>query len=172
MNEKELTEVAQNELDRILGFFPRVDAKASVILAVNTGMLGFLASRLPTLSSLVWWEIALCLTTVALLGISLWFLYKQAFPNVEGGNASLVYFREIANKTEAKFIDEFAKQGARDHVNDLLGQAWRNSVILKDKFDYVRKALIFLALAIPPWVASLAIFALKTAAATKQPGQP
>ncbi len=171
MEHKELLSTAKDELDRILGFFSRVDAKASVILAVDTGMLGFLASRVPTLSSLSYWEMAVGLATVVLLGISLWFLYKQAFPNLEGGDASLVYFREVAKRTEAKFIEEFSKQSSVDHANDLLGQAWRNSVILKEKFDYLRKALILLALAIPPWMASLLIFAFKTAAA-KTTGQP
>ena len=80
MEHKELLSTAKDELDRILGFFSRVDAKASVILAVDTGMLGVLASRVPTLSSLAYWEMAVGLTTVVLLGISLWFLYKQAFP--------------------------------------------------------------------------------------------
>ena len=93
------------------------------------------------------------------------YLYKQPFPNLEGGTASLVYFREIAKRTEAKFIEEFAKESTAGYVNDLLGQAWRNSVILKDKFDYLRLALIFLAVAIPTWVISLIIFALAASSA-------
>ena len=79
---------------------------------------------------------------------------------------SLVYFREIASRTESKFIDEFMKQTETDHVKDLLGQVWRNSEILKDKFDYLKTAFVFVALAIPPWVVSLVIFAVKTATKT------
>jgi Family of unknown function (DUF5706) len=100
--------------------------------------------------------------TVLFLGISFWFLYKGAFPNLKGGTASLVYFREIARRTEAKFIDEFTKQTAGEYAKDMLGQVWRNSEILKEKFDCLRLAFIFLALGIPPWVASLAIFSTKT----------
>lgn len=163
MDDIELAETAKDDLDRILGFFSRVDAKASVILAVDTGMLGFLTSRAPELSALSWWEAGIAIATLLLLGVSLWFLYRQAFPNLQGGQASLVYFREIADKTEAHFIEEFKNQSSLDHANDLLGQAWRNSVILTEKFDYLRKALICLALAIPPWAASLLVFAFKTA---------
>lgn len=163
MDQKELLDTAQDQLDRVLGFFPRVDAKASVVLAVNTGMLAFLATHIPSPHFLTWWAIALPSVTILFLGISFWFLYKGAFPNLEGGTASLVYFREIAGRTEARFIDEFTKQTVGEYAKDLLGQAWRNSEILKEKFDCLRIAFIFLALAIPPWVASLLVFSITAA---------
>jgi hypothetical protein len=166
MEEKHLLENARDQLDRVLGFFARVDAKASVVLAVNTGMLGFLVAHVPSPYSLAWWEIAIPSITVLLLGVSLWSLYKGAFPNLKGGSSSLVYFREIPARTEGNFIDQFAKQSIAEHARGLLGQAWRNSEILKEKFDYLKIAFIFLALAIPPWVVSLAIFSIKTTART------
>jgi Family of unknown function (DUF5706) len=164
MDQKQLLGAAADQLDRVLGFFSRVDAKASVVLAVNTGMLAFLASRTPSPRSLTWWEIGFPSATVLCLGISLWFLYKGAFPNLKGGTSSLVYFREIAGRTESRFVDEFTKQTAEEHTRDLLGQVWRNSEILKEKFDCLRIAFVCLALAIPPWAASLLIFSIKTTA--------
>jgi len=166
MEQKDLLESARNQLDLVLGFFPRVDAKASVVLAVDMAMLGFLVAHAPLPRSLTWWEIALPSATVLLLGASLWFLYKGAFPNLKGGHSSLVYFREIAGRTEATFIDEFTKQSTAEHAKDLLGQVWRNSEILKEKFDSLKLAFIFLALAIPPWVVSLLIFSIKTTTST------
>lgn len=164
MDHKTLLESARDQLGRVLGFFSRVDAKASVLLAVDTGMLGFLAAKIPPLNKLAWWEITIPVVAVLLLAASLWYLYKSAFPKLEGGGMSLVYFREIARRTEANFIGEFMKQSDEDHIKDLLGQTWRNSEILKGKFDDLKAAFIFLALAIPPWVVALAIFTLKTAA--------
>lgn len=166
MDNKELVENAQSQLDRILGFFPRVDGKGSVLLAVNTGMLGFLAAQVLPFHSLTWWQITVPAISVVLLGTSLWFLYRGAFPTLDGGHQSLVYFREIAARTEAKFVDEFSKQTVSEYAKDILGQVWRNSEILKAKFDSIKWAFIFLALAIPPWVASLVILSIK-AAATK-----
>ena len=166
MDQKDLLESARKQLDLVLSFFSRVDAKASVVLAVDMGMLGFLVAHVPLPRSLAWWEIALPSATVLLLGISFYFLYKSAFPNLRGGTSSLVYFREIAARTETKFIDEFSKQPIGEHAKDLLGQAWRNSEILREKFDGLKIAFIFLALAIPPWVISLVIFSLKTTAST------
>jgi hypothetical protein len=166
MDQKDLAESARSQLDRVLNFFPRVDGKASVVLAVDTGMLAFLVAHFPAPRLLTWWEIAIPILTVVLLGVSLWFLYKGAFPNLQGGSASLVYFREIAGRTEAKFIDEFSKQSLADHCKDLLGQVWRNSEILKEKFDCLKVASFFLAFAIIPWVISLIIFSVKVTPAT------
>lgn len=164
MDQRQLYDAANSQLDRVLGFFPRVDAKASVVLAVDTGMLAFLAAKTPPTNEMTLWDIGISVLAVIFLGLSFWQLYKGAFPRLEGGNMSLVYFREIAGRTEARFIDEFKRQTDPDYINDLLGQVWRNSEILKEKFNHVKNAFLFLALAIPPWLVSLVLFSMKTAA--------
>jgi hypothetical protein len=152
--------VAKDQLGLVLSFFSRVDAKASVLLAVDTAMAGYLASHLPSPNSVPPWQLAVPSLTYVLIGISYWNLYKEAFPNLVGGNLSLVYFREIAKRTEAKFIEEFTAQSESDYARDLLGQAWRNSEILVEKFNHVKRAFIFTALAVLPWTISLAQFAM------------
>ncbi len=161
MKQELLPVAAKDQLKLVLDFFPRVDAKASVILAVDTGMAGYLASHLPSLKVMPIWQMLAPLLAFALIGHSLWQLYKGAFPNLAGGNLSLIYFREIAKRTEAKFIDQFMAQSESDYTKDLLGQAWRNSEILTDKFNRVKLAFILMALAVPPWVVSLAQFAVQ-----------
>jgi len=90
-----------------------------------------------------------------LLGISLCRLYLGAFPSLKGGEESLIYFREIAKKREQPFIDAFIAQTEEAYVKDLLGQVWRNSQILKMKFDHLTSAFNFMAMAIVPWLGSL-----------------
>ena len=41
-----LFDTASVQLDRVLGFFPRVESKASALFAVDTGMLALLALNL------------------------------------------------------------------------------------------------------------------------------
>src|SRR5260370_41199394 len=147
-------DVAAQQLDRVLAFFPRADAKGSVVLAVDTGMLAVLASNCPALSAFDWWMLIPILPLV-LLGISLLHLYRGAFPSLKGGEESLIYFREIAKKREQPFIDAFIAQSEAAYVKDLLGQVWRNSQILKMKFDHLSSAFNFMALALVPWLASL-----------------
>ena len=142
----------------VLGFFARVDTKASAVLAINTGMLAVLASNASPVINMSLLSGVLAGITAAMVGGSLWFLYRVAFPVLHVGHKSLIYFREIAKRTEAVFIEEFLRQDDAARTKDLLGQVWRNSEILKLKFDSLRWAFILMALAIIPWVTAVSLF--------------
>lgn len=171
MEPEQLTSAAQEQLKLVLSFFSRVDTKSSVLLAVDTGMLGYLATHIPSIYSLRRWEVICPTFAFVLLGLSLLYLYRGAFPALSGGQSSLVYFSEIAKRTEAKFIDQFIGQRDDEYVKDLLGQAWRNSEILKMKFSFVKTAFIFMAWAVLPWTVALASFALRASANLGQSGK-
>jgi hypothetical protein len=161
MKNELLLDTARNQLNLVLSFFSRVDAKASVVLAVNTGMAGYLASKFPSPSTVSRFEVIVGLAVFVLIGLSLWHLYKVAFPNLVGGHQSLVYFREIAQRTEAKYIDEFSTQSESELAKDLLGQAWRNSEILTQKFSHLKSAFLFMAIALFPWIIALIMFGIQ-----------
>lgn len=152
--------LANDQLNRVLGFFPRVDTKHSVVLAIDTGMLAFLAARAPSFAVLGGRLGVAPGLTLIFVAVSFGYLYAGGSPNLVGGNQSLTYFREIAARTEAKYIDAFLSTSDDEYLKDLLGQVWRNSEILAAKFDHLQRALLFLALAILPWVVSLVTFAL------------
>lgn len=148
---------ARDQLALVLGFFPRVDAKLSVVLGIDIAMLGYMASKVPPWSSIgqsAW--IALGTTTVLLVA-SLWHLYQGSFPNLEGGGGSLVYFGEIAKRTEARFIEEYRALTEEGLAKDLLGQAWRNSEILRQKFSHLVWAYRFMGLASFAWASALVL---------------
>ena len=160
MNTNDSIAAARDQLNRTLGFFARVDGKASVILAIDTSMLALLATRSAPYSNLGWVWLPI---SIALLGlaINLWNVYKEGFPSLDGGEESLLYFREIAKKSEVNYVGAWTDLSDERYVKDLLGQIWRNSVILRKKFDHVRFALIALGLAIPAWAVALALLSLK-----------
>lgn len=163
MDKKLLIDTAKDQLDRTLGFFSRVDAKASVILAVDTGMLGILVTNTPPVRTFDWSLLIVLLPTI-LLAASYWHLYKEAFPSLDGGHDSLIYFREIAKRTESQFVGAFQSQTEDSYLADLLSQVWRNSEILKEKFNHIRRAIDFMVLSILPWLISLAMLASKNMA--------
>lgn len=158
-----LIEVADRQLDRILEFFPRVESKASLLFAIDTGMLAVLALNITKADLVIWYLATSAVLALGFIAASFWYLYKCAFPNLDGGAASLVYFREIAGKTEANYIDQFQKQTTDTYVRDLLGQVWRNSEILRMKFDYLKIAFILTAVALVPWVAFLVLATIEHA---------
>jgi hypothetical protein len=151
---------ARDQLNRTLGFFSRVDSKASVVLGVNTGVLGVLAARALPYSALRWEWVPIGLT-IGLLAFSYWHLYKAASPSLDGGQESLLYFREIAKRTEAKYGAAWMSITDDEYLKDLVGQVWRNSEILTQKFTHTKYAFNALALALVPWLISLVALALR-----------
>jgi len=155
MDSKEHREFAEGQLDRVLGFFPRVDAKASAIFAIDTALLALLCLNLH-LSDLTTWLVAPAIVAALIVTVSLYFVFVCSFPHLAGGEDSLIYFREIAKRTETTYIDQARKSGEDALLKDILGQVWRNSKILKIKFDAVKSATILTLIALVPWLFFLA----------------
>lgn len=151
---------AEKQLERVLGFFPRVETKASFLFAVDTGLLGLGAVNLRREDLQHSCVVVFAVMFVALTLASLIYVYRCVFPHLKGGANSLVYFREIANHTERDFVDAFNSRADEDHAIDVASQIWRNSTILKLKFDYLKFAFVLTMLAIAPWAAFLASAAL------------
>jgi hypothetical protein len=150
---------SRDQLNLVLSFFSRVDAKLSTILAIDTGMLAAVGASFPSADQFKWWLAIAPAVTVVLLCLSYFYLYRGGFPNVDGGHDSFIYFRSIAKRTESKFIQGYISQSHEDLRNDVLGQVWRNSEILAFKYDRLKWAFIWMAWAILPWVLSLVLFA-------------
>ncbi len=155
MDVKEQIKKAEEDLTRVLGFFPRVDAKASAVLGVDIGMLALLALNSPSLKQMTCFTAAALGIPVTLIFWSIFHLFMNAFPQLDGGEQSLIYFREIAKRSEEDYKDAFHKQEQDGYLADLLGQIWRNSEILTKKFDHLKCAFYILAITAIPWTISL-----------------
>ena len=155
----EIDEAAREQLKLILGFFPRVDSMLATVLGADLGMLAVVVAQLPAThpaSHLAWIAVLPTIPCAA----SLLNLYQSAFPRLDGGAASLVYFREIADRSETAYVSSFLNQKDGDHARDLLEQAWRNARILSRKYRSLRRAFLWLAGAIVPWILTLVVFRL------------
>jgi hypothetical protein len=161
MTNQQRLDLAKDQLNRTLGFFPRLDAKHSVVLAVDTGMLAFLFTRMPDWHVITGWFAVAPVIAVVLLALSIWCLYRGSEPALTGGHESVLYFREIAKRTESQYIDAVREISEEGYLKDLLAQVWRNSEILTAKFTHLKNALNLLALAILPWLIALAAFTLQ-----------
>ena len=154
-------------LNLVLSFFSRVETKISVVLAINTAMLAVLTANLPSPEQ---FQIRMSIGILAglLIARSYWYLFRASFPILEGGSTSLIYFREIAQRKENVFLSEFSEQTEEDQINDILRQVYRNSEILTQKFDYLKKAFVAMLWAIVPWVTTLAFFVARNSGTTHQ----
>ncbi len=152
MTAQNSTAFATAQLDRLMGFFPRVEGKASVILALNIAMLGVTALNFPVRD---FDSPRGCFGIIAalLLGLSLLQLCVVFFPHLKSGEkSSLVFFGDIAGMRWRTYHN--AVTGLTDEalLEDLTCQIWRNSEILKIKFDRTQAAFVFTLLALPFWM--------------------
>jgi hypothetical protein len=72
---------------------------------------------------------------------------------------SVVYFQAIAQRSVGQYIEEFQRHSHEMLAADLLGQAWQNSRILRQKYAAAKAALILLLVAVGPWLGALMSFA-------------
>jgi hypothetical protein len=150
-------DIAAKQLDRILGFFQRVESKASFLFALNSAMLGVIALNIQKSDFLIWYHVLAAVLAVLLVVMSLIFVYRCIFPSLKGGHASLIYFRAVASTREAEYVNAFKSLSQEQLIDDLLAQAWRNAEILTLKFDHIKTAFILTAIALAPWTAFLVI---------------
>lgn len=151
MNAKDRLDIASQQLDRVLSFFPRVEGKATFLLAFNTALLAAVALNLQR-GDLHNWPIVLpaALAIIAQTS-SIYFVYFTFFPSLEGGQDSLIYFREIAKNREARYLEKLESVSASTLSRDFAAQIWRNSEILTKKFDTLKLAFILAAVSLLPW---------------------
>jgi hypothetical protein len=157
MDKSKSQEVASKQLDRVLAFFTRVEAKASFVFALNSAMLGTIAVRVERSDFDKWPNVAaLAIACIGLIA-SCYFVYRCSFPSLAGGHSSLVYFKEIAKLREQEFVKSYKAQSEDALIDDLASQIWRNSQILSEKFWSIKIAFVITALSLLPWAAFLAI---------------
>jgi len=155
MDDEERLAAATNQLDLVMGFFPRADTKLSVVLGINLGMLAVLAPRLPGMEDMTTLVCGIGVCFVLILIASFYHLWNGAFPHLNGGTSSLVYFRSIAGMTESSYRQAYTGLSAGALADDLLNQVWRNSKILDSKFTSLCYAYRITLVAVPFWLALL-----------------
>lgn len=152
---KELATI-ENQLDRILSFFPRIEARINGLFGVNTLILAAGALNISVEDLKLWYVTIPGTIAVIALAMSYVFLFRANFPDVRGGAGSLVFFAEIQKRTETGYLDEFLACSEEELRKDMIGQIWRNSQILCEKYIYVKKAIISTTVALLPFFIFLA----------------
>jgi hypothetical protein len=140
----------QRQLDRVLAFFPRVEARITGLFGVNTLILAICALNVSAEDLKLWYVSVPGALFVAALGTSYIYLFKANFPDVRGGEGSLIYFGEIRKRTEVGYRDEVIACSDEKYRNDLIGQTWRNADILCSKYEGVKKAIIATTISLVP----------------------
>lgn len=155
--EKQL-QLAEKNLDYLLEWVSRFDNKSYVVLGINTGMLGVIATFAPAVSLWDSLMIVFALLFIIFLTASLLFVYLGNYPRLKGPSDSLFYFGAVCNLKLDQYQQEFSKRSPEEHLKDLLEQCHRNSEILNQKFTYLKWAYRTLFVGVIPWAITIYLF--------------
>lgn len=145
-------DVIERQLDRVLGFFPRVETRINGLFAFNSIILTLIAVNLTAPDIALWYVMIPAIVTGVGLSFSYYFLFKANFPDTKGGEGNLVFFVEINKRSETDYRDALLACSEERYRDDLIGQIWRNSQILCAKYQGVRFAIVATALSIVPFL--------------------
>jgi len=106
---------AQHQLDLILSFYGRVDAKLSVVLGIDLAMLGVFFTKVALAKSLPFVVLASGIVFCFLMFGSLLQLFRGSFPDLNGGHSSLVYFSRNCEAARVR-ISRFLWRSDRGQV--------------------------------------------------------
>ena len=150
---------AVGQFDRLQGFYPRVEGKASFLFALNVGMAGVLAANLPVKNFLTHAAIP-AWVSLLLLAFSTYRLFGTFFPHLKGAkHKGLIYFGDIAALSSDDYIQRMKAYTDAELEHDALCQIWRNSEILQKKYDRAKYAFQATGLALVPWLLFISIVA-------------
>ncbi len=158
MTKKEQIQLAVNNLERLLEWISRYDTKSSIILGIDTGMIAILISFTPHINAWNLFMIFSAITSVIILGTTLFFIQFGSYPRTKASNKSLIYFGTISEFSSDEFKKQFCNQKEEDYLNDLLEQCHRNAEIITLKFKNLKIAYRLLSFAIIPWIITIFLF--------------
>lgn len=144
-------DVIQRQLDRVLGFFPRVEARINGLFGVNMLIFAIAAVNLSSGDLRLWYVTVPGILLIVGLLVSNYHLFHANFPDDNGGEESLVFFRRVQERTEVNYVAEFLDCSEEKFRNDLLGQVWRNATILCVKYTQVKRAIVATAVSTFPF---------------------
>lgn len=155
MDEQETIRVLEANLNRLLGWIVAADSRLSIVLAIDTSMLGVLAAVIRP--SFAWTVASAIFASLAglLLAASVVFISFASFPRTSGPRDSLIYFGGIAKQEPAQYRRLISGMTEKQYIDDLAAACHRNAEIAGKKFRWIKWALSCLLLAILPWALSL-----------------
>lgn len=153
-------DVIQRQLDRVLAFFPRIESRINGLFGVNTLIFVIATVNLSAGDFRIWYVTLPAIALTIGLMISYFHLLRANFPDVNGGESRLVFFKTIKERTEIAYRDALTASSDAQFRDDLIGQIWRNSCILCDKYKFVKKAIIATTISLVPFFVFLAATAI------------
>lgn len=157
LNLSERITIEEKNLARHIDWTGRHDSKSSLVLAIATGMLGFLMSSIPDKVALSSITLVLGFLAIVLLAFSLFFIHLGNYPRTTGPS-SLLFFGTVATMEFETYKEKSEILSSEGYYEDLLRQCYVLARIISRKFWALQWAYRTLFLALPPWSICVILF--------------
>jgi hypothetical protein len=159
MIDEEKFKFAQWTLARSLNWIGAADSKVGSIIAVDTAMLGGLATIYGTARTKSEMAVILAVIAALLLTVALACIAGVVKPRLSGPPKSLIFFGKIAALPIADYQDQFRRATRDELFADLSDQIHRNAEIAKHKHEFVVSAILVSILSVPFWTLAVCFLA-------------
>lgn len=149
--------LAEASLDRHLSWIQSIDSKVSLVVAVNIGMLGYLAATLPEAKASPLVTVVLVVLGMAPNVISLACCAMAMCPRLRSPNLSVLFFGTISAHSPEEYTRRLKALTGEEYLADLLLQVHRNAAIASAKFGLVKQGTLWLVCGAIPWALVLFI---------------
>jgi hypothetical protein len=146
---------AERNLQRMLEWIGRHDARSAGTLGVTLAMMGALSASLPPLSRWPAHLLPVVLLTSAGSAFVLFHLLRSQFPRIHAHRPSICFFGTISRMEHDDYRRRFSTLDDEGYLNDLLSQCHVNASILTVKFTCLKRALIALLFTALPWALAI-----------------
>ncbi|WP_420561411.1 Pycsar system effector family protein [Tepidicaulis sp.] len=155
MEDDHIFDRAEKNLERMLNWGVRHDARSSVLLGITAAMAGGLGAILPNIACWSLWAFFLVGSSYACIIYSVVHLALSQFPRTNSPNSSLLYFGTISKRNIREFERLLREQTQDEYLHDLSCQIHENAVLLDKKFSHTKHAMISLFVSLPFWTLSI-----------------
>ncbi|UDM16833.1 Pycsar system effector family protein [Vogesella sp. XCS3] len=150
---------AQWVLERHLAWIAAAEIKVSVIVTIDTALLGGLAAAFGTSESVARtaWAYHFILTASGAVVLGLLCAAMAVLPRTNGPKNSLLFFGPIAAQNVTSYCAEFKDATDEQLLTDWTEQIHRNAQIARDKYVWVRRSMVWSFFAVVPWIAAIGL---------------
>jgi Family of unknown function (DUF5706) len=152
-------DIMEKALERLLTWVRAAESRIRLVLPLSTAMLGALALLIPNAyTDWTFLEGVSTAAAVVLLMLGIVCTCFATFPRTTGPPESCIYFRGITTRTLQQYTTDIKAQTEDCYLDDLISQCYRNAQIAERKYLWIKRSMICLFVATPPWLISLFFF--------------
>ncbi|MDA8206070.1 MAG: DUF5706 domain-containing protein [Thermaerobacter sp.] len=149
--------LAQWILERNLDWIAAAEVKVGVIVAIDTVMLGTLATIIGIAhpaAQTCWPYLVSAIALISLIA-GMFCAAMTVLPRVKGPDHSLVFCGRIARFSQEKYAAELKQATDEDIMGDVIKQIHRNAEIAVTKFIWVRRSMWASFASGLPWLVAI-----------------